>query len=170
MLEWEVFEGRYPANALIEPLFKANGASSRASNVSTGLSPLDDEHMPSLIDAFLQNVHTKNPILDVQSLVKHGRECAANGIGWDSWSCMVLLACALGSIADPFDAIPPSVAARAFDAPSAVTAPPPRPGDAEYRQAECYFALARRRLGTLGPSLLASQCHFFTGGMVDSND
>ncbi|KAK5008985.1 hypothetical protein LTR28_003233 [Elasticomyces elasticus] len=137
VLKWEVFEERYPMNALVGVLFTAGehdfadrrrsstSPSDNAFAVPGGLKLPDDERIPMLIDNFLQNVHTKNPILDVESLVKQGRKCAEQGLGWDAWSCLVLLACALGSVAKPFDTaapLPPIIRAEGLDL---ATASPP---------------------------------------------
>lgn len=179
MLNWEIFEDKYPRNALISVLFEPdsstfsdptklpNSPATDAFIPSTGLTPPDDERIPVLIDNFLQNVHTKNPILDVESLVKQGRKCAEQGVGWDAWSCLVLLACALGSVARPFDTaapLPPVVRPESIDI---ARAPPPssaRMFAKELQQAESCFILACRRLGLLKHTMLGAQCHFFAGG------
>lgn len=68
------------------------------------LIPPDEEQIPLLVDKFLSNVHTKNPVLDVEQLVEHARIVATSGLRWDAWSCIVLLTAALGTVAKPFDA------------------------------------------------------------------
>lgn len=185
VLTWPIFEGRYEPNSLIEPLFTPSGASDGNSTVYAagdeltardlmvvpgGLLSLPDEKIPSLIDNFLQNVHTKNPILDVETLLRHGRKAAENGFGWDAPSCLVLLACALGSIARPFDQCLPT--AETMSRPS----PPPRRLSDEHvssaamfgkdlQQAESCYVLACRRIGLLKFTILGAQCHFFAGGI-----
>lgn len=132
-----------------------------------GLRPPDDERIPYLIDRFLENVHTKNPILDVDSLVEHGQRCAEQGVGWGPWSCL------FGSIAKPFasDVSPnPVPSANRTNSPAAVVDASLRPQSSsgkfarELRQAETYFILACRRLGSLTHTMLGAQCHFFAGG------
>lgn len=125
VLAWPIWRDKYGADSLIGTVFHSTGsnrtdskgdsASQRrqspgitdAANdifvVSGGLTSLDDERIPSLIDNFLQNVYTKNPVLDVEDLVRHGRKAAEHGLGWDGMSCLILIACALGCIARPFD-------------------------------------------------------------------
>lgn len=167
VLRWEIFDDRFPANALISSLFKPNLADAVDDLITapTRLTPLDEETIPHLVDKFLQNVHTKNPILDVEALVKHGRRCADQGIGWDGRSCLVLLACALGSVAKPFDSQIHHtnniyrLADGATRTPSSA-----RLYAKELQQADSCFALACRRLGSLKYSLLGAQCHFFAGG------
>lgn len=180
VLSWDIFEDRYPPNSLIGSLFSPDPAdvgthaSTTASTpandlitTSSTLTPLNEEQIPSLIDRFLQNVHTKNPILDVEALVKHGRRCADQGVGWDGRSCLVLLACALGSIAKPFDRpmTQPGAVYTGADDPSRTTIPSSaRIWAKDLQQGDSCFTLACRRLGSLKYSLLGAQCHFFAGG------
>ncbi|GFF28349.1 transcriptional activator protein acu-15 [Aspergillus udagawae] len=178
VLTWEIFGGKYSRDTLIGVLFqskKANSSSSTQRNSkmvsadeaapTSGLQPPDDERIPFLIDNFLQNVHTKNPILDVESLVQHGRKCAAHGIGWDGLSCLVLLACALGALAKPFDC--PSAAQQSALPCASVNSSPGSRSTHVYaqnlQQADAYFTLACRRLGSLKHTLLGAQCYFFAG-------
>jgi hypothetical protein len=177
VLQWAIFQEKYSQDSLINGLFQAqddNSPSLRESSklpISdedvrfTGLHPPDDERIPHLIDSFLQNVHTKNPILDVESLVKHGRKCAQHGVGWDGLSCLVLLACALGSVAKPFDmSIAQQAALRGeTDIPSS-SASSSNIYAQELQQAESCFTLACRRLGLMNHTILGAQCHFFAGG------
>lgn len=178
VLEWEIFRGKYPGDALIGVLFQPRdeSVSSPASiadgvMTGTGLHPPDDEKIPSLIDSFLQNVHTKNPLLDAELLVKHGRRCAEHGVGWDALSCLVLLACALGTVAKPFGTSitqQPVLPRGTVDlAPSSASCSA-HVYAKELQQAESCFALACRRLGSLKHTLLGAQCYFFAGGKSDS--
>lgn len=168
VLRWEVFGNKYPENALIGTLFKDSTGSFQNNLVTTNtsLTPLEDEQIPMLIDRFLQNVHTKNPILDVEALVKHGRQCAERGIGWDARSCLVLMACALGSVAKPFTRpMPPD--SHVYDRRHVSTSTPStaRLYAKELEQGDSCFTLACRRLGSLKYSMLSAQCYFFAGGM-----
>lgn len=179
VLQWGIFEGKYPENSLIGGLFSSGhgnvslstGDASGGDLITStaGLNHLEDEQIPGLIDRFLQNVHTKNPILDVEALVKHGRKCAEQGVGWDGRSCLVLMACALGAVAKPFDRSfrPGSMAIS----PASETGPANGPATSsarlfakELQQGDCCFTLACRRLGSLKYSMLGAQCHFFAGG------
>jgi hypothetical protein len=98
VLTWPIWRDKYGADSLVSTVFhstgpnrpdsKGDGGNQRrqssgvadASNdifvVSGGLTSLADERIPSLIDNFLQNVSTKNPVLDVEDLVRHGRKAA----------------------------------------------------------------------------------------------
>lgn len=171
VLTWPVFESKYRENALIETLFvPAADVSATARDtfsVPDGILPPVEESIPLLVDRFLENVHTKNPVLDVEELVRQSRIVAVNGLGWDAWSCIVLLASALGTIAKPFEAAV-NVAPRSSDHASSETmwiADAPTTAR-ELQQAESCFVLACRRLGTLKHStLLGSHCYFFCGGL-----
>lgn len=181
VLTWGVFEHKYPANALIGVLFEpdhndtpelSTTSSRDVFNAPAGFKPPDDEKIPLLVDNFLQNVHTKNPILDVESLVKSSRRCAEHGVGWDAWSCLVLLACALGSVAKPFDTAAPSSLDLRPESLDLVNAPPPSSARffaKELQQAESCFVLACRRIGSLKPTMIGAQCHFFAGGRSNSS-
>ncbi|KAL6240258.1 hypothetical protein RBB50_012824 [Rhinocladiella similis] len=167
VLCWEIFENRYGPNALIGALFPSDQTTiNREEDVfapSAPFKPVPEERIPYLIDNFLQNVHTKNPVLNVERLVKEGRKAAQQGLGWDAWSCLVLLACALGSVAKPFaiaDALSPGAGFEAvrtdLRGSSFVFA-------RELEDGESYFLLASRRLGTLKHTLQGAQCHFLAG-------
>ena len=159
VLTWPIYKQQYPPNYLIEPLFKPD-ATTDTVVVPGGLRSLADEKIPALVDNFLQNVHTKNPILDVEALVRHARRSSEQGVGWDAPSCLVLLACALGSLARPFDLTghAPEHDARAVGVSSAALYAK------DLQQAESCYVLACRRLGLLKHTIIGAQCHFFAGG------
>lgn len=173
VLTWPIFEAVFPPNYLIDAhlgyRLSTGGvfdddvdADSTILHISNNVAPLDEQRIPALVDRFLENVHTKNPILDVEALVRKSREFASRGIGWDSYSCLLLMACALGIVAKPFgselQALDVSIdRARQIVAPSR-----------EKEQADYCFVQASRRLGGLRPSILAAQCNFFAGGNCSS--
>ncbi|KID76212.1 hypothetical protein MBR_04147, partial [Metarhizium brunneum ARSEF 3297] len=179
VLQWGIFEGKYAANFLIGTLFSpddnsvslctgaTSGSSGDVITNTSGLTHLEEEQIPGLIDRFLQNVHTKNPILDVEALVKHGRKCAEQGIGWDGRSCLVLMTCALGAVAKPFDrsSLPMSMAISPASetGPTSASATSSKLYAKELQQGDCCFTMACRRLGSLKYSMLGAQCHFFAG-------
>ena len=178
MLTWAVFENKYPENALTGALFESGTATEAVAssadffNAPAGLKPPNDERIPALVDNFLQNVHTKNPILDVEALVKYSRRCAEHGVDWDAWSCLVLLACALGSLATPFDATgssSPVLRSETSDSRDANSPPSSvRLYAKALHQAESCWVLACRRIGSLKATTIGAQCHFFAGGRLRS--
>ena len=167
ILTWSIFQGTFRENYLIEPLLydpevsdpqiHQCGSDDRDTfTMINSLAPLEDQKIPSLVDNFLQNVHTKNPILDVETLVVKSREAATQGLSWDAWSCLLLLTCALGHIAKPFVTFEGSPINEIY-------ARNPT-SQRELQQGENCFVLACRRLGLLKHTMLAAQCHFFAGG------
>ena len=166
VLTWPIYDGKFHDNYLIQPLLYDKdvadphlhpGANLERDTYSmlNLLPPLEEERIPSLVDNFLQNVHTKNPVLDVETLVFKSRDTATQGLGWDAWSCVILLACALGSIAKPFGGWEDRSEHEVWSkSPST---------QKELQQGENCFILACRRLGLLKQTLLAAQCHFFAG-------
>ncbi|KAF2225484.1 hypothetical protein BDZ85DRAFT_231295 [Elsinoe ampelina] len=156
ILKWPVFEGHFEANALVKVLFLNHDMVTSKTNSGITAELPTEERILVLVNGFLQNVHTKNPVLDVGQLLGHARRCALEGFGWDQYSCLVLLACALGSIAHPFD-----IAALSMI--DGQTPPSTLASDEQVMQAQRYFRLASYRLGTLGPSLEGIQCFFLAG-------
>lgn len=171
VLTWPIFENKFVDNYLIRPLLSSlHDVDPDEYNQSDDAllftpfsqhAPLDERQIPYLVDCFLENVHTKNPILDVVALVKSSREAALRGLAWNAQSCLLLLACALGLVAKPFGsesrAMDDDVS---LDAARYIAAP-----TREREQAENCWVQASRRLGMLKPSIMGSQCHFFAGGM-----
>lgn len=169
-LTWPIFGGSFLQDALIGIIFNPQDSSDNSSSsashdtqqVPGGLQSLPDERIPILIERFLECVHTKNPILDINSLLHHSRKAAENGLGWDAHSCLILLACALGCVACPFD----SQTRGAFQSTVEDTT---RPSSSSLfsrglQLAESCYVLACRRLGILKHTVLAAQCYFFAGG------
>ncbi|GAM87542.1 hypothetical protein ANO11243_055680 [Dothideomycetidae sp. 11243] len=156
VLSWPVFEGRYSFNTLSDAVFQphASGEAERLSLRSVDLP--SEERIPGLVDKFLKYVHTKNPILDVELLLEQSRKIACEGFNWDAHSCLVLLACALGSIAEPFRF-------SSHGSTRGDTPPPRATPERALQQGESYFRLASYRLGTLRATLLGVQCYFYAG-------
>ncbi|KAL7267677.1 hypothetical protein RUND412_009724 [Rhizina undulata] len=73
------------------------------SNPQTHAVSTDIHHLKTLVKRFLQEVHTKNPILDARTLDRYTLDVAEYGALWDSKSCLVLLVCALGSAASAYE-------------------------------------------------------------------
>ena len=108
VLLWPIFEGKYPPNLLIDSLLEVGiDAESdnedepgsripvhpRSSLGGKSLSSANvEENVLRLVDNFIANVHTKNPILDVGTLKRYARGVAEDGPGWDGKSCLVVSA------------------------------------------------------------------------------
>ncbi|KAJ5244451.1 hypothetical protein N7489_004547 [Penicillium chrysogenum] len=170
VLTWPIFQDQFRESSLITTLFHySHGASEDRSTESwtlpDGLQYTPDEQIPTLVDRFIQNVHTKNPILDLESLIRSGRHAAEFGLQWDAQSCLVLLACALGCISQPFTtSIQFPQTARSLHDGMGWRAPGFNSSSGTpLREGEAYFMMACRRIGLLRYSVIGAQCHFFAG-------
>ncbi|KAJ5770235.1 uncharacterized protein N7511_002286 [Penicillium nucicola] len=170
VLSWPIFRGQFRESSLITTLFHySHGASedrpTDSLTLPDGLQYTPDEQIPALVDRFIQNVHTKNPILDLESLIRSGRHAAEFGLQWDAQSCLVLLACALGCISQPFDTSIqlPQTARSLHDGISWQAPGFNSSSDTKLREGEAFFMMACRRIGLLRYSVIGAQCHFFAG-------
>ncbi|PMD33104.1 hypothetical protein L207DRAFT_399121, partial [Hyaloscypha variabilis F] len=166
VLTWPIFQSRFPPEHLTNTLLTnttrerdENSENNEAFFVHLSFEPLSDERIPYLLNRFLENVHTKNPILDVEALIRWGKRAAAQGPGWDATSCLVLLACALGAISLPFQS---SVADRVGSSSYTSSTTSSTVFSREIRQAESCYSLACRRLGLLRHTVLGAQCYFYS--------
>ena len=189
VLTWPIFSDEYPPDCLIGSIFTqtndqsgsddsfskfsaiGRGTSLDMFSISGGLQTMSEEKIPALIERFLRNVHTKNPILDVEALLRYGRSAAEHGLRWDAPSCLVLLACALGSVAYPFTASSTSSSSMFNGADLGSNAYGGETSSAVFfagdlQQAESYFVLACCRIALLKPTVIGAQCYFFAGGML----
>ncbi|KAL4765046.1 Zn(II)2Cys6 transcription factor [Aspergillus foveolatus] len=164
VLTWPIFGSQFRDNSLITTLFQyssdggAEHQSVQSAHPDTGgfrITP--DEHIPALVDQFIQNVHTKNPILDLEALVRSARHAGEYGLQWDAQSCLVLLACALGCISQPFTSSRQGHGlgwGRRVSTSSSL---------GRLREGEAFFMMARKRIGLLNYSVIGAECHFFAG-------
>lgn len=112
-----------------------------------------------LVDQFFSQVHVKNPILDRQAVKQHCQEYYEHGPQFHLRTCLVLLICALGSIAPRFQ---PGKALREED----LGESPRKFDEAErLRKGYCYYAAAEKRLSAamVKPSSLGVQCLCLAG-------
>ncbi|KAL4887386.1 hypothetical protein BJY04DRAFT_175796 [Aspergillus karnatakaensis] len=119
--------------------------------VSSNGRGIREEDVPLLIDSFLENVHTKNPILDPIELRKLSRRIGEDGFQWDGASCLILISCALGTVAKPLSmGTPGAHITSSLDG-------------LDHATAESYYTAARKRTGLLDSSIIAIQCAFLVG-------
>ncbi|KAH8801414.1 hypothetical protein F5884DRAFT_513774 [Xylogone sp. PMI_703] len=161
LLTWPIFAGRWPRDLLSRELLIGSIPTHSSTDESARptrqhqKSGVREEDVPQLVDRFLQFVHPKNPILHIGQIREHARRVAEDGFGWDATSCIVLLTCALGAIAAPFD--PASEAGQLHNRTSIEET------SARRQTAEVYFQAARKRIGLLELGFTTSQCHMFSG-------
>ncbi|CAG5137581.1 uncharacterized protein ALTATR162_LOCUS158 [Alternaria atra] len=117
-----------------------------------------EEDVAHLVEAFLLNVHVKNPIFDPEYLRRMARTVAEDGFDWKASSCLVLIVCALAAISSPFSRQQTCDTSTCQD--RADNSLSNTPG---YYTAELYYTASRKRIGLLGNSLLATECYFMAG-------
>ncbi|KAH8734252.1 hypothetical protein BGZ61DRAFT_341832 [Ilyonectria robusta] len=165
ILQWPIFENRYPRNYMVDAVFMADMADdsdveelnpavkTRRSNSRLKGSGIDEDQILDLVQRFLDLVHIKNPVLDPDTIWSYARRVVEDGLKWDSPSCLVLIACALGCVAQPHTAdLSPPKNLSSLQA----------QGD-DIQKGERYYNLARRRFGLFERDVLASQCQFLAG-------
>ncbi|PVH85798.1 hypothetical protein DL98DRAFT_37513 [Cadophora sp. DSE1049] len=166
-LQWPVFENKYPPNFVIRAVL--NDRDGCEDLDTRGLGRLDLQAIRSrgaklgigedgtmeLVNRYLNFVHVKNPIVDASMIRQHARVMMEEGPGWNDESCLVLIACALGSLAKPYHLGP--------------ILQHPEPGSSSIEDsrtdleiAESYYTLARRRIGLLKDSIVETQCYFLS--------
>ncbi|KAM5384631.1 hypothetical protein ACJZ2D_001376 [Fusarium nematophilum] len=114
---------------------------------------INENALVPLCEKFLAAVYPRNPVLDDHELLRHARHAAGNGLCWDSSSCLVLLACALGSYAAPW--VKPKEQLQPFHETQLQTMM-----EEDQEGAEAYYAAAQKRLGILCDSIQDIQCFF----------
>ncbi|KAL5421145.1 hypothetical protein PMIN06_007295 [Paraphaeosphaeria minitans] len=120
-----------------------------------------EEDVPQLVEAFLLNVHVKNPIFDPNYLRSMANAVVDRGFDWDASTCLVLTVCALAAISSTFACHPIRGINTSSDDPVlSETSLSTTPG---YHMAEAYYIASRKRIGLLKDTLLATECHFMSG-------
>ncbi|KAH7342785.1 hypothetical protein BKA65DRAFT_537985 [Rhexocercosporidium sp. MPI-PUGE-AT-0058] len=154
VLQWEPI--RDLVNSVIIPVkmvCSPAGGYQQAGNLS------DEFNMGTcniLLENFWSGVHSKNPILNRDDIKRFMHQLCLHGISWDAQSCLVLLICALGTLATEFGSTSPCLGEehdlKASDR-------------RRVAQAQQYFAASQKRLGVcLGKrGILEAQCFFYCG-------
>lgn len=128
---------------------------------SSEIPDIRQEDVPQLVEAFLLNVHVKNPIFDPNYLRSMAKAVVDEGFGWEASSCLVLTVCALAAISSSFTCHPIQHLNISPEIPdSSESSLSTTPG---YQLAEAYYIASRKRIGLLKDSLLATECHFMSG-------
>ncbi|KAL7910472.1 hypothetical protein GGI35DRAFT_367877 [Trichoderma velutinum] len=114
-----------------------------------------------LISRFFQEVHTKNPILDLDAVIAYTSAFYEQGVVWDAPTCLILLICALGSLASTWEY---GDALLEIDKESHASGFPSNRSK-DIQQAKVYFFAAEHRLGcAIGqPGVLPIQCLCLAG-------
>ncbi|KAL1965915.1 hypothetical protein VTN77DRAFT_5048 [Rasamsonia byssochlamydoides] len=157
VLSWHVFRGRFDAHLDLKSLLKDTELPPSPLHSPVGetiplINSLELGSCNRLLDSFLTKVHIANPILDVPVVRGYVHHACLHGIGWDAQSCLVLLVCALGSIAEAFHDRHESTSIVARSSPS-------------FTLARAFFEASQKRIGLLlrGGGVLEAQCFFYSG-------
>ncbi|KAG7133080.1 hypothetical protein HYQ46_009372 [Verticillium longisporum] len=157
VLKWPALRDVVPSNVasiVSFPFEYALGNDQKQENTSTTPRTMPDDQFIHFSKRFLAIVHPRNPILDGNELLRHARLIEENGLQWDSASCLVLIACALGSYTLPW--VKPSQIPHIVDAWQGSTVI-----EKDNRAtAEAYYAAALKRVGPLGHFVRDIQCLF----------
>ena len=102
VLDWPIFASRYPKSYLIDAVFEAEAENEDSDNEETALNRtrhhglsnkgrgINEDDIPQLVRAFLELVHIKNPVVDVDTVWTYAHRVAEDGLKWDSASCLVV--------------------------------------------------------------------------------
>lgn len=111
-----------------------------------------------LVDQFFSRVHVKNPILDRQTVKQYCQEYYEHGPLFNLRVCLVLLICALGSVAPDFQPSGPLN--------EDLEEWPRQPERADnLKTGRCYYAAAEKRLSAamVKPHSVGVQCLCLAG-------
>ncbi|KAI5808010.1 hypothetical protein DFH27DRAFT_292218 [Peziza echinospora] len=167
VLQWPIFGGNYDADIILAPVFEDDDSYEEDSiqgidtldrgrwgnkSIVVDEKELEKYDITHLIDRFLTNVQTKNPILDQGILEEYADEIDEHGFDSSGKSCIVLIVCALGAISAPYsEAFPNS--------PKSSQIYP------DLRVGRLFFEAAKKRFGTatVRNKLTTVQCFFLAG-------
>lgn len=85
-LEWPIlgFKGR-ASYAIEATIIKTNEFSPKNEALAYALQ--DQKVIPHLVELFIQEVHTKNPIIDIIQIQEDTKHVLTHGFGYDEESC-----------------------------------------------------------------------------------
>lgn len=102
ILAWPILEGKYPPECLQEAVFESaglpsgldadgpSGGACRPFGTPSSTSSLIESEVLGLVERFLSMVHTKNPILDDDTLRRFANIVIEEGLSWNGPSCLVV--------------------------------------------------------------------------------
>ncbi|KAF5007838.1 hypothetical protein FDECE_5864 [Fusarium decemcellulare] len=158
LLRWPSLRTIVPVDALDIDSFPLSSGYTE-SNVQTKtegvIQGIDETAFVPLCRKFLAQVHPRNPVLDGHQLMRHARSAEENGLKWDSASCLVLLACALGAYTNMW------VRPNEYPIPPSQEQLQSLVDSGTKSMAEPYYAAAQKRIGLLGNTIQDIQCYFF---------
>ncbi|KAJ2896809.1 hypothetical protein MKZ38_005219 [Zalerion maritima] len=163
MLGWDVFSQLLPLAGqqnppyppLVSMLSSSRGVAAIGGRstpfIESGEDNLDvsSDTILQLVNNFLTNNHTKNPVLNVEYLWADVQQFLDHGLGWNGRSCLVLIICAISVLAAPFGQENGPEFSKNID---------------RIVLAESYFLASQRRMGLVyhETTPLSVQCTFLT--------
>jgi len=101
ILAWPVFREhhKYEDNRISDALFERqytdniSSTGARALNASLQTNVLDEDAAPRLVEKYLQNMHAKDPFIEVDKIRLAAQDIAGNGWTWTDSSCLVVSYC-----------------------------------------------------------------------------
>jgi hypothetical protein len=92
IIDWPIFGNRYPLGYFTNALFAEDFTGKCSSNFprAKGSLVINEEEVPKLVEHFICRVHTKCPVLDVQTARRYAAEVAQDGLRWDGPSCLTV--------------------------------------------------------------------------------
>ncbi|SCV50416.1 uncharacterized protein FFB14_11424 [Fusarium fujikuroi] len=114
----------------------------------------DRAEMTQLLEQFIKHIHAKQPLVDLGLLYNQISVVEEEGLGWDAPTCLLLMACALGSICTSYE----HSKLEEYSKVSIDTE--------QYLRSREYFDAGLKRLGfILGhASIVGAQCFFLAAG------
>jgi hypothetical protein len=143
-------------------LFSGNPVSSSISQDVKGATPFnfsaEREDIEPLVDQFFKEVHTKNPILSRATVQQACAKLYEEGPMWNTSTCLVLIICAIGSIAQSFEY-------REYLDTEDPVSHERQDRRSRLQMANSYFTVAEKRLGFAlsKPEILSVHCLCLAG-------
>lgn len=140
---------------------RSSGFVSQANSINISTERADIE---LLVDQFFGRVHSKNPILDRQTVKQYCQRYYEHGPSFSLETCLLLMICALGALATEYP--PPEFTMDDHDVFSEHST-----RLETLKLAKCYFNAAEKRLGiaVTSPNALAIQCFCLAGSVLINN-
>lgn len=151
IISWPMFRAGRQGSGIEEAspgaLADSRPLSTSAASLLSALE-LDSVRIHQLLDNFFTSIHVTNPILDELSTRHTVKKTIMDGIGWSSASCLTLIICALGCLANPLGL--GGIARRRTE---------------DLADAKALFEASQKRIGSLlvQNDLITAQCLFLSG-------
>jgi hypothetical protein len=89
VLAWPIFATDSQGSAMLEAIYGTETEENDQS-VNTRSGGIIEEDIPRLVQRFIEFVHLKNPVVDVETLWFYTHQIVEDGINWSASSCLVV--------------------------------------------------------------------------------